>query len=168
MTQPLTLEKIDPSQQATLANLFELYAYDFSTTMPIEVGPDGRFGHDTSAWLHDPNREAYFLRVEGKLAGFALLRRGSHLDPDPDVMDVGEFFVLRYLRRRGLGKLAARAVFALRPGRWEVRVRVQNQHALAFWSDVVDEVAAGRQRSEQLHKADVHWHVFYFDNAAQP
>jgi predicted acetyltransferase len=117
MTQPLTIEKIDSNQQATLANLFELYAYDFSTTVPIEVGPDGRFGHDTSAWLQDPNREAYFIRLEGKLAGFALLRRGSHLDADLDVMDVGEFFVLRYLRRRGLGKLAARAVFALRPGR---------------------------------------------------
>lgn len=168
MTQSLTLDKIAPSQHATLANLFELYAYDFSTTMPIEVGPDGRFGHDTSAWLHDEHREAYFIRVDGKLAGFALLRHGSHLDADPDVMDVGEFFVLRYLRRRGLGKLAARAVFALRPGRWEVRVRVHNQNAVAFWSDVINEVAGGQQRSEQLHKADVDWQVFYFDNAAQP
>ncbi|HTU60441.1 MAG TPA: GNAT family N-acetyltransferase [Polyangiales bacterium] len=163
MTQ-LTLDRVDPSQQATLANLFELYAYDFSATVPIEVGPDGRFGHDVSTWLKDRNRAAYFIRSGGKLAGFALLRRGSHLDGAPDVMDVGEFFVLRYLRRRGLGKLAARAVFALHPGRWEVRVRVQNQNALAFWSDVVDEVAAGTQRSEQLQKADVHWQVFHFDN----
>jgi predicted acetyltransferase len=168
MTHTPTLEKIPPREQATLANLFELYAYDFSTTMPIEVGPDGRFGHDTSAWLQDPNREAYFIRADGKLAGFALLRRGSHLNADPSVTDVGEFFVLRYLRRRGLGKLAARAVFALRPGRWEVRVRVQNQNAVAFWSDVVNEVAGGHQRSEQLRKADVDWQVFYFDNAAQP
>ena len=163
MSEPLTLTPIALNQRGTLSNLFQLYAYDFSEVVSIAVGHDGRFAVDCEHWLGDPGRSAFLIHVGDELAGFALVQRGSQLREDPDVMDVGEFFVLRYLRRRGLGKRAARAVFERFPGRWEVRVRVANQHALAFWSDIVAAVAQDRFSVLDWRNHDVDWRVFSFD-----
>lgn len=65
------------------------------------------------------------MRVDGRLAGFALLRRGTCF-PERDVLSddsgmmITEFFVMRKYRRQGIGKQVARELFECYPGRWEV------------------------------------------------
>jgi len=56
-----------------LENLVQLYCYDWSELTPLEVGDDGRFEALALApyWLDDW-RHALLLRVDDKLAGFAV------------------------------------------------------------------------------------------------
>jgi len=120
---------------AALRNLFQLYAHDFSEQVPLEIGADGRFGVTVGdEWWTAPDHHPFFLRADGKLVGFALVRNGSRVTSDPSVKDVAEFFVVRGARRRGIGSHAAEALWSAFPGLWEVRVRIANSGGLAFWS----------------------------------
>jgi len=57
-----------PEQATILANLFELYAHDFSEFHSLEIGEDGRFGY-TSLPLYwsEPGRHPFLIRMDGKL-----------------------------------------------------------------------------------------------------
>ncbi len=46
---------------------------------------------------------------------------------------MAEFFVMRKYRRGGVGGEAARAVFAMFPGEWQVRQIRRNEAAIKFW-----------------------------------
>ena len=128
-----------PEDAHVLANLLQLYLYDFSELLDFDVDARGRFAEpDLSVYVEDSPHRAFLVRVEGELAGFALVRRGSQIDADPDVFDVAEFFVMRRYRRMGVGRTMAFAVFDRLPGSFEVRVLDSNAAALGFWRDVVE------------------------------
>ncbi|MBW2281398.1 MAG: GNAT family N-acetyltransferase [Deltaproteobacteria bacterium] len=132
---PATIE-----HQAVLENLLELYLHDFSEFIDLSVGEDGRFGYEylEEYWKPGNGRRAFLIRSDGRLAGFALLQRGSEVSPDPEVLDVAEFFVLRGFRRAGIGLAAAHLLFRAYEGRWEVRVLESNAGAQRFWPRVVE------------------------------
>ena len=131
----VALEDVPPSGEPVLARLMQLYAYDFSEIMALDVGEDGRFAGSrvlATCWS-EPWRHPYFVRVGGQLAGFAILDERSRLTGDPEVADVAEFFVMRRYRRQGVGAKAAALAFARFPRRWEVRQTAANVAATAFW-----------------------------------
>ena len=49
---------------------------------------------------------------------------------------VGEFFVVRALRRQGVGRAAATDVIRRHPGRWELAFQEENQRASRFWRNI--------------------------------
>ena len=131
-------------QQPTLANLLELYLHDFTEFDDNDVGDDGRFGYaGLPEYWRDERRHPFLIRADGHWAGFALVRRQSHFTGDENVADMTEFFVMRKYRRHGVGGEAARQVFALFPGRWEVRVMAANTPAQPFWRRTIDAHTAG-------------------------
>jgi predicted acetyltransferase len=134
-----------PEDQARLVALFELYAYDFSEILGLDVGDDGRFRVPVlDAYWTDPRRHPFLIRVEERLAGFALVQRRSRLTGDEAVHDVAEFFVMRRYRRHGVGERAARWLFGRFRGRWEVRQKPENEAATAFWRRVIGRYSGGR------------------------
>ena len=121
---PATIE-----DKPTLANLLELYIYEFSELDGADVGENGRYGYPplNRYWI-ESSRLAFLVRAEGKLAGFALLRQGTYFpeqSAEPGML-VAEFFVLRKYRRQGIGRQVTRALFDRYPGRWEVAELPQN------------------------------------------
>ena len=103
-------------EMPVLANLFELYAHDFSEFYAIEPGPDGRFGYpDLPRYWSEAGRFPFLIRVGERLAGFVLVHKISQTS-EGEVWDVAEFFVLRAYRRRGVGKEAAFRVWRRLPG----------------------------------------------------
>jgi predicted acetyltransferase len=108
-------------------NLLELYLYDFTEFTSDDVDETGLFGyrHFEEYWTDD-DRHPFLIRAGGQLAGVALVRTGTP-------HDMAEFFVLRKYRGRGVGRQAARALFALFPGEWQVRQMAANTGATAFW-----------------------------------
>jgi predicted acetyltransferase len=131
------------SAEPVLERLMQLYAYDFSEIMYLDVDELGRFSGGTplaTCWK-ESWRHAYFIRTAvpsgGRIAGFTILDERSRLTDDPDVADVAEFFVLRRYRRQGVGRAAAAAAFALFPRRWEVRQTAANVAATAFWRQAI-------------------------------
>jgi predicted acetyltransferase len=132
-------------ERDVLSALLQLYVYDFSEMLGLDVEDDGRY--------HGPpieGRDAFLVRVDGKLAGFALVLGKSRLTGEEGVHDVAEFFVLRRYRRSGVGEKAARWLFDRYPGRWEVRQKAANVRAIAFWRRVIDRYTGGRFDEEAL------------------
>ena len=117
-----------------LANLLQLYLHDFTDWADWDVEPDGRYDtSDLDGCWDDDARHPFIVVVDGHLAGFAIVDRGSADTDDADVWDMAEFFVMRKYRRRGVGGEIARRLFARFPGRWEVREMAGNVIAQAFW-----------------------------------
>ncbi len=138
----VSLERPEPSQRETLANLVQLYIHDFSEFLSAQrklaVEEDGRFADllRLDEYWSAADRSVWFIRAGGQLAGFALLNRRSHCDRPVD-FNMGEFFVMRAFRREGVGARAAIDLIEMHPGRWEIAVSARNPPALAFWPRVV-------------------------------
>ena len=152
-------------QKAILANLLELYMYDFSEFVDLEIGPDGRFGYsDLDIYWAEPARYPLLVYVDNRLAGFALidgLPRGS---PDVTVWDVAEFFILRGYRRAGIGTQVAHQVWKRFPGSWQVRVIVSNQPAYRFWHHAIKSFAGQEIAATRVKQGGRDRQVFSFES----
>ena len=133
-TSAVDLVVVELTDRETLNNLTQLYQYDFSEIEALNVAADGRF-HALDALEID---RAYFVRADGQLAGFALVRhQPSQIEPDSLVWWMQEFFILRRYRRKGIGRTAASLVIQRHPGLWEITETPSNQGATAFWRAVL-------------------------------
>jgi predicted acetyltransferase len=160
------LEPVARRDKSVLVNLWELYAHDFSETMPLAIGADGRFGGGIEDdWWEGSRGEPFVIRCDGRLAGFALAGRGSVTTGDPAVMDVAEFFVLRGERKRGVGTLAAHRLFEAFRGPWEVRVRETSVDALRFWSRSIPAFVGEPCVASPWEAKAASWRVFRFSSA---
>jgi len=154
-----------PEQEPVLANLFELYSHDFSEFIELTLGPDGRFGYEhLHLYWEEPGRHPFVIKVDGRLAGFAFVRKGSEVSGDADVWDVAEFFVARGFRRLGVGTKAAHEIWKKFPGRWEVRVMEQNRKAREFWRRATNEFLGEACEPTPLALDGQVWHVFSFES----
>jgi predicted acetyltransferase len=160
----------DERDRECLGALLQLYAYDFSEVLGLDVGDDGRFEVPSldPHWT-DPLSHAFLIRVDARLAGFALVHGRSRLSGgergDDRVFDMAEFFVVRKYRRRGVGERAAVWLFDRFRGPWEVRQKAENRAAVAFWRRVIGRYA-GDQFGEVVYD-DARWRgpVQRFDSA---
>lgn len=117
-----------------IARLMQLYLHEWSATFPdrVRIGRDALFAYPKTS---DALRAVLFLDDSAVPIGFALIARDAH-----GVTHVEEFFVVLGVRRRGLGRAAARALFDDAEGgggAWTLTVRPENQGALVFWRRVM-------------------------------
>ncbi|MEP7216190.1 MAG: GNAT family N-acetyltransferase, partial [Anaerolineaceae bacterium] len=133
--------------KAVLRRLLELYHYDFTEFLPLDLNEHGEFGYQylDHYWAPDEGetRLPFLVRADGKLAGFAFVRR-----KEDGPWKMAEFFVMRQYRRAGVGAQAARAVFAQCAGAWEVHEVLANTPAQAFWRRIIGEVTGGQFEDE--------------------
>jgi predicted acetyltransferase len=169
----VTLEAASLPQRGALDNLMQLYMHDFSELMDPtpggEFGEDGRFSpYPLDAYWADDDHIALLIRLEGRLAGFALLNRTSHSGLAVD-RNVAEFFVARNHRRSGVGFAAARAIFSRYPGVWEAAVIRRNQGAHAFWGRAI-RGCPGACDIEEMDLSTASWNgpIFRFSIAGGP
>ena len=140
-----------PDGVAIVRNLFALYAHDMSAFVSLDVGDDGAFAIPASvaSYWSGPDaseRFPFLVRADGKLAGFALVRR---IVVNPDTYDMGEFFILRKYRRSGIGRFVARTLFDRFAGAWEVRELPTNAAAQAFWRRIIGDYTHDAFAEEQ-------------------
>ena len=148
-----------------MRRLVQLYIYDLGGDR-WDVAPDGRFG--SGAWHRRfwtrRSRHHFVIQVDGRLAGFALVRERAHFAGD-GVQEISEFFVLKKYRRRGLGRYAARWLFARFPGEWEVAELVWNRTAQRFWRTVIAQAAHGTVTERRVRDDDLTFVVQRFRTA---
>lgn len=144
-----------PEDYAVVRNLVSYYIHDFSEYMGWDCPESGLFGgcdelpqywgkapdDPQFRWPADWVGYPFILQVDGKLAGFALLRKLG--DAAPPTYEVGEFFVLRKFRRQGVGGAVARQLFDRFRGEWVVKQMYENDAARAFWRKVVADYTGG-------------------------
>ena len=144
------VEKADIS---VLRQLLEFYCYDFSEFILTDVNEHGKFEYSylDLYWI-EPDRYPYFIVVDGKYAGFVLVNKDFMMLKDLTGHSMAEFFVMRRYRRKGIGKYAAKAIFQLHPGPWEISLVMLNEASLIFWDEVVNEYTDGNFSKEYAVK----------------
>lgn len=164
-----TLSAMSEADGPLLSNLLELYIHDLSAIfLDVQLGPDGRFGYPrlASYLSGSSDRFAFLIRCEQRIAGFALVTRGSPAATDPNVLDVAEYFVLRRFRGCGVGRAAARLLWDRMPGTWTVRAANVNPDAVAFWRRVVAGYTNDTATETERRDGKKNWVVFSFDSAS--
>jgi predicted acetyltransferase len=141
------LRRPTPADWPGLEQLWQLYMHDLSGLRGTMPGPDGRFHtrrlepyRDES----DADRRAYLIEQGGPPVGFAFV---SRLTERPMLMS--EFFVVRAVRRSGVGRAAAVEVLARHPGQWEIPFQEGNTGAARFWRQVAADVAGDSWREDR-------------------
>ena len=136
-------------------NLVPYYIYDMSEWMGWNCKADGTYGgcDDLPEYLSEPWGSLHVLRVNDKLAGFTSVRR---LSESPASFDMGEFFVIRKFRRKGVGKEAAKHLFERFRGDWQIRCFVENTPAVEFWRSVVSGYSGGEYRESTENYVSPH------------
>jgi predicted acetyltransferase len=163
----VVLEAATSTDAAVLSSLLELYSHDLSEVFELELGVNGRFGYEKLPlyWSEPERRFPFLIHVGARIAGFALVTRGSPAFGDPADFDVAEFFVVRRYRRSGVGRRAAFLLWNRFPAAWIVRVAEGNQKGLLFWTNVIGEYTSGTA-VETTHPGSPHtWRVFSFNSA---
>jgi predicted acetyltransferase len=152
----ISLDPAARAERVALANLMQLYVYDWSELQKLDVADDGRFAdYPLDPYWRDEGRHPFLLRVEDKLAGFALVSAESRLTGARGVFDMAEFFVMRRYRRKGVGLAAASAIFDRFKGPWEIRQRDENVEATAFWRRVIGQYTNGNY--QEVRWDDAAW-----------
>ncbi|MGZ9587384.1 GNAT family N-acetyltransferase [Paenibacillus marinisediminis] len=145
----LEIARIPYEDKSVLHNLIQLYRYDSSEFDGHALNSHGLYMYKylDHQWT-DEYRRPLFIRLDGELAGFALVSLGvpqeyMMLSNAPDTNVISDFFIMRKFRRSGYGKQAAFAIFDLFSGAWEVRQTAANVPAHRFWNRVIQEYTNG-------------------------
>jgi predicted acetyltransferase len=122
-----------------LRHLLQLCLHDYSEFNGKDVNEQGLFDYPyLDYYWTESGRYPFLVRVEGKLAGFVLVRRLEAEGTEP-LWQMAEFFILRKYRRQGIGQEVAYRVFDCFEGRWEVTQEKGNLPAQKFWQRVIEE-----------------------------
>lgn len=148
----LEIQQIPIEDKFVLRNLMELCQHDYSEFNGDDVGDYGLFGYRyIDHYWTESGRHPFLIRVEGKLAGFALVSQVAS-DSGQVTNSISEFFILRKYRRKGIGREVARRIFSMFPGRWNVGQESGNDPAQAFWRETIAEYTRGKFKEVQGEK----------------
>ena len=145
----VTLEMVNAEEKEILRNLLEKYDYEFSQWDKRDVNPLGLYGYGylDNYWTEE-NRYPFFIRADGKLAGFAMVNDYPEANEPADYV-MAEFFVMFKYRRCGVGRTAAGMLFERFHGKWQLKRHPHNTASVFFWDSVVEQYAKGAYRLER-------------------
>ena len=151
----IELEDISIDKKPVLRNLMQLCQHDYSEFNEEDVGSYGIFEYKyIDHYWTESERFAYFVKVDKKLAGFALVRRNQSGNGN-SINILSEFFILRKFRRKGIGMKVAHLLFAKFQGKWSVIQEEANYPAQSFWRKVINEYTKGNFTEVQGEKGPV-------------
>ena len=163
----LLLEPITVDQKSVFVQMMNLYDYDFTEFDNRDINEHGYFGYPYTDYLWNEGcRFPFFIRVDGRLAGFVIVKRNDSENfsflTERDAHHINEFFVMKKYRRTGVGTFAARAAFDMFRGKWEV-CQMQNNHpARRFWKKVIEGYTKGEFK--ECGTEGDEWVGFVFEN----
>ncbi|MFE7117716.1 GNAT family N-acetyltransferase [Streptomyces sp. NPDC057654] len=141
----ITLQPASAELRPVIEQLAELYRHDMSEFFGYLPDAEGRFGFTPLPLFFDePEREALVIRCDTAPVGFVLTRPMAE-----GPTSISGFFVVRALRRRGVGRQVALQLLRSRPGAWGIAFQEANAGAARFWRGVAAAaVGPGNWREE--------------------
>lgn len=140
----ITIDAVKDSEREALANLIKMYCYEWSQYNLFDVDENGVYPFEQ--YLHfyfeRPRRYCYLARVDGYIAGFALIDDDFVIHDDYD-FSMGEFFVMHKYRRHKVGEYMAKFLFNEHKGKWEVGFHPANITSEKFWLSVIADYTHG-------------------------
>ena len=133
--RPVTID-----EKEILRNLLEKYDYEFSRWDRRDVNKFGLYGYRylDHYWTED-KRWAYFIMVDDKLAGFAMVISLPEVADRETDFQMADFCVLPKYRRQGVGRQAFFRLLDLHRGRWQLMRHPANTSSVHFWDKVISE-----------------------------
>lgn len=144
----ITLELVKKQEKEILRNLLEKYLYEFSQYIDIGDGINdlGLFGYDyLDAYWNDSGRFPYFIKVDGKLAGFAMVSNVPTTEVEID-FKMSEFFVIYQYRKTGVAGYCAKCIFDMHKGKWSISFHPNNVASKKFWLKIVEKYTSGNYK----------------------
>ena len=127
------LQLIEIEDREILSNLLEKYDYEFSQYDNRDVNKFGLYGYQyLDYYWTEKNRWAYFIIVDGNLAGFVMVIDLPEVDDREADFQIAEFFVMYKYRRMGVGKQAFFKVLDKHNGRWQLKRHPKNLSSVHF------------------------------------
>jgi predicted acetyltransferase len=163
MVSTLEVTIAGPDDRLPVYRMLELYQHDLSDIWDQDLDVHGEYGYELDRFWKQQDSWPYVFRLGGNLAGFALVDKRVRIPGDDFWMD--QFFVVKKHRRRGVGARAARMVFELHPGHWQVGQMPTNTSAQEFWRRLIDSYTNGRFTEEHLTSG---WWKGYVQRFASP
>lgn len=166
------LIKVTSDEKSILNNLMEKYLYEFSQWELTDIGEDGLYGYEyLDCYFTEKNRFPYFIKSDGKLAGFVLVSDYPEVVDEKTDFCLSEFFILYKYRRSGVGRDAVRQLLDKHHGKWQLKRHPHNTASVFFWDKVIDELTGGNYRLIKAypdHNVDYEdgtpADVFFFEN----
>ena len=133
------------ADRPTVERLWLMFRHDLSEFEGLLPNADGTFRDER---LHmafsEPGWAPYLVMSGDRPAGFAFVRALA----EPTRV-LNSFFVVRGVRRTGIGLRAVREIVARHPGAWEIAFQDANVAAVRFWRRVATEIAGDAWTEER-------------------
>jgi predicted acetyltransferase len=137
-----TLHEVTEKEKNIFNNLNQLFAYDFSELNKMDINDDGLYQplQDVEDYYTKSEYSSFFIKVEGKLAGLAVIKFIS----EENVNYLRHFFIMRKYRRLKVGEMAVNIIFDRFSGKWRVSQFDYNEPAICFWRKVIERYTKGK------------------------
>jgi predicted acetyltransferase len=147
---PIELVRASSRDDTTIRNLYQFYIYEFTRFMANwHTNYAGRYTEDDldEIW-HKPNRHTFLVKIEGELAGFAIVDYGvpGQYWTDAASVVMVEFFIMAQFQGKGIAELVAVQLFDMYPGKWVVFELEKNVRAQRFWRRTIERYTNGQFR----------------------
>ncbi|MBD8499015.1 GNAT family N-acetyltransferase [Paenibacillus arenosi] len=164
----IEIVEVQEEEKSILRQLLELYEYDFSEFNDRDVNKFGLYGYTYfDHYWTDDDRDAYFIKVNGNLAGFIMINEHCYLYPNETAKSLAEFFVMRKYRKSGVGIEAAMHIFDKYTGNWEVLQHGENDASKLFWEKVIHAYTDGKFELKDVVTENWTGQGIVFNNAAR-
>lgn len=162
----IQIKKVPIEQKPVMEKLMQMYLHDFSEYDLDDVNSDGIYEYKylDSYWT-DKSRLPFLIYYANQIAGFILVNSHVILDENMGAKSIGEFFIMRKYRRKGIGTFAARSIFDLYPGKWEVSHEKVNKPSHEFWNKVITGYTDGKYSETIPTDDNRHGPIQSFDNS---
>jgi len=141
----ISIRLANMDDRPVIERLWLMFRHDMSEFDALLPKPDGTFRNDR---LHmafsEPGWAPYLLTSGDNPVGLAFVRG---LTGPTRVLN--SFFVVRGVRRTGLGLRAVQEVVAKHPGSWEIAFQDSNTAAVHFWRRVATEIVGDAWTEER-------------------
>jgi len=165
----IIIEPVTKEEKEILRNLLEKYMYEFSQYNNLDVNNLGLYGYSylDNYWTEE-NRFPFFIRANGKLAGFVMVNDYPEVKMDTNY-SMSEFFVMYKYRRCGIGKYAVKYILDKFKGKWQLKYHPKNEISQKFWIKTISEYTKGKYEaiendSEVLYEDGTIGHVLIFNS----
>jgi predicted acetyltransferase len=141
-SRPVELRPVGRADRAVLTNLGQLFRHDLSESYGHVPNDDGSFNDRTVDLFlagAEPEARGWLITAAGRTGGYVL----TAADPGGG-RTVSAFFVVRGLRRTGIGRIAALEVIRMVPGRWVIGFQRYNPGVEDFWSAIATELTGDK------------------------
>ena len=156
---------VERDEKEILRNLMEKYDYELSQYGGNDVNKLGLYGFDyfDNYWQDGAKRWAYFIKAEGKLAGFAMIISDYfYIDDRKSDYVMSDFFVMYKYRNTGVGRFVANYLFDKYRGTWQLNTIDKNVNSIKFWNKVISAYADGKYEILPNEKLGAGHNVFLF------